>query len=117
MRYAKPLVAVLAALAAGGAAGSSTSRFITANARPKIRMMPARTLTGVRRGLGAMTGEREVVIITGSSGLIGAGLQAGDRVACAGAGYASHAEVIFVPWSLPAPAGSRNRVSARLIRR
>jgi len=28
------------------------------------------------------------------------GLRAGDRVACAGAGYASHAEVIFVPQNL-----------------
>jgi len=31
-----------------------------------------------------------------------AGLQAGDRVACAGAGYANHAEVVFVPQNLVA---------------
>ena len=37
----------------------------------------------------------------------GAGLRAGDRVACAGAGYATHAEFNFVPKNLcvPIPAG------------
>lgn len=40
---------------------------------------------------------------------VGAGVQGfkpGDRVACAGAGYANHAEVIFVPQHLAAPVPS-----------